>query len=142
MLRCGKTAQTAISAMSLLAERFDAGRTRLSSEDVAKARKLPQPLVAKVLSILSTGGLVNGTRGPGGGYWLAQPPREISLADICARFEKESEGVMCPFGPGWCGVGDPCPMHDDIVEMSRQWEDYMRDTTLAVFVRKKSAPAR
>jgi len=137
MLRCGKTAQTAISAMSLLAERFDAGKPRLSSEDVAKARKLPQPLAAKVLSILSTAGLVNGTRGPGGGYWLALPPREISLGDICARFEKESERVMCPFGPKWCGVGDPCPMHDDIVEMSEQWEDYMCDTTLAVFVRRK-----
>ena len=137
MLRCGKTAQTAISAMSLLAERYDGGKTRLSSEDVAAVRKLPQPLVAKVLSTLSTAGLVNGTRGPGGGYWLALSPRDISLADISARFEKEQEGMMCPFGPEWCGNGDPCPMHDDIVEMSRQWDDYMRNTTLAVFSRRK-----
>lgn len=125
--------------MSLLAERYDAGKTRLSSEDVAAVRKLPQPLVAKVLSTLSTAGLVNGTRGPGGGYWLARPPREISLADISARFEKESEGMMCPFGPEWCGNGDPCPMHDDILEMGRQWDDYMRNTTLAVFARRKGA---
>ena len=142
MLRCGKTAQTAISAMSLLAERYDAGTTRLSSEDVATARQLPKPLVAKVLSILSTAGLVNGTRGPGGGYWLAKPPREIALVDICSCFQKGAEALMCPFGPGWCGNGDPCPMHDAIVEMSRQWEEYMERTTLALFQPKKRHAAR
>ena len=98
MLRCGKTAQTAISAMSLLAERFAGGETRLSSEDVASNRNLPKPLVAKVLTILSTAGLVNGTRGPGGGYWLAKSPEAITLADITGRFEREFEGILCPFG--------------------------------------------
>jgi len=142
MLRCGKTAQTAIVAASLLAERFDGGRTRLSSEDVAKARKIPKPLAAKVLSTLSTAGLLSGTRGPGGGYWLARPPARISLAEICSCFEKEAEGLLCPFGPGWCGTGAPCPMHDAIVQMSHQWEHYLRDTTLAVFVGRKSAPSK
>ena len=133
MLRCGKTAQTAISAMSLLAERFDAGKTRLSSEDVAKNRHLPQPLVAKVLTMLSTAGLVNGTRGPGGGYWLAVPPGEITLADITERFEREFSGILCPFGPGWCGNNEPCPLHNDLVEINQRWDDYLRKTTLAVF---------
>jgi Rrf2 family iron-sulfur cluster assembly transcriptional regulator len=133
MLRCGKTAQTAISAMSLLAERFDAGETRLSSEDVARARRLPQPLVAKVLTTLSTAGLVNGTRGPGGGYWLAKHPADITLADITERFEREFSGILCPFGPGWCGNNEPCPLHNDLVEINERWDNYLRKTTLAVF---------
>lgn len=136
MLRCGKTAQTAISAMSLLAERFDAGLTRLSSEDVATARRLPQPLVAKVLTTLSTAGLVNGTRGPGGGYWLAKEPGDITLADITERFERDFPAILCPFGPGWCGCHDPCPLHDDLAEANRRWDRYLRTTTLAVFAPK------
>lgn len=137
MLRCGKTAQTAISAMSALAERYDVGKTMLSSLDIAKDRGLPQPLVAKLLTTLSTGGLVEGSRGPGGGYWLAKAPSRISLGDIAALFEKETEGVMCPFGPEWCGKGDPCPLHDDLAAMNKQWEDFLGNTTLAVFRAKK-----
>ncbi len=137
MLRCGKTAQTAIAAMSALAERYDAGKTVLSSLDIAKDRGLPQPLVAKLLTTLSTGGLVGGTRGPGGGYWLAKAPSRITLADIAGLFEKENEGMMCPFGPDWCGKGDPCPLHEDIVAMNTQWDDFMQKTTLAVFKAKK-----
>ncbi|MFT3867048.1 MAG: Rrf2 family transcriptional regulator [Nibricoccus sp.] len=137
MLRCGKTAQTAIAAMSALAERYDAGKTVLSSLDIAKDRNLPQPLIAKLLTTLSTGGLVDGTRGPGGGYWLAKAPSRISLADIAELFEKESEGIMCPFGPDWCGKGEPCPLHNELVAMNEQWETFMRKTTLAVFSAKK-----
>jgi len=119
--------------MSLLAEHYDGGQTRLSSEDVARNRRLSKPLAAKLLSILSTGGLITGTRGPGGGYWLARPPREITLADITARFEKEAEGVLCPFGPGWCGTGDPCPVHDQLVSLTREWDEFLHRTTLDVF---------
>lgn len=137
MLRCGKTAQTAIAAMSALAERYDGGKTVLSSLDIAEDRNLPQPLVAKLLTSLSTGGLVDGTRGPGGGYWLAKAPSRISLADITEVFEKDNEGIMCPFGPGWCGKGEPCPLHDELAAMDSQWENFMRKTTLAVFTAKK-----
>lgn len=137
MLRCGKTAQTAIAAMSALAENFDGGKTVLSSLDIADDRNLPQPLVAKLLTSLSTGGLVDGTRGPGGGYWLAKAPSRISLADIAEVFEKDNDGIMCPFGPGWCGKGEPCPLHDELAAMDTQWENFMRKTTLAVFAAKK-----
>jgi Rrf2 family protein len=137
MLRCGKTAQTAIAAMSALAEHYDGGKSVLSSLDIAKDRNLPLPLVAKLLTSLSTGGLIEGTRGPGGGYWLARTPSRITLADIAELFEKDAEGIMCPFGPGWCGKGEPCPLHDELATMNTQWDNFMRKTTLAVFVAKK-----
>jgi Rrf2 family iron-sulfur cluster assembly transcriptional regulator len=135
MLRCGKTAQNAIAVMSFLAERFDDGVTRLSSFDVAEKRQQPQTMVAKVLTTLSMAGLVNGTRGPGGGYWLARPPAEISLADIVENFERDDVEMMCPFGPNWCGTGDPCPLHDSIAAFQSDWESYLKKTTLAVFVK-------
>lgn len=133
MIRCGKTSQTAIAAMSLLAERYDAGETALSSVEIARLRNLSAPLVAKLLSTLSTAGLVDGTRGPGGGYWLARPPAEISLQDIVLVFEREHDMIMCPFGPDWCGHHDPCPMHDTLIALDEQWSTYLRDTNLAIF---------
>lgn len=121
--------------MSLLAERFDGGQTRLSSHDIAEVRNLPQPLVAKILTILSNANLVCGTRGPGGGYWLAQPPQKITLGDIAMHFEKDGGAMMCPFGPDWCGKQEPCPLHDNITQLYKQWDHYLNTTTLAVFIR-------
>jgi Rrf2 family iron-sulfur cluster assembly transcriptional regulator len=136
MIRFGKTAQTAIAAMSLLAEVYDGGKTKLSSQEIAERRGLPQPVVAKVLTIVSSLGLVDGTRGPGGGYWLKRPPEKISLLDIVEEFERSDAQIMCPFGPNWCGHGEPCPMHDSLLRMDQQWMAYLRETSLSVFQKK------
>ena len=142
MIRFGKTAQTAVSALSLLAEVYDGGMTKLSSHDIAARRELPQPVVAKVLTIVSSLGLVDGTRGPGGGYWLKRPPAEIALIDIVEEFERQDARVMCPFGPNWCGKGEPCPMHNELVRLDEDWTRYLRETTLAVFQRGLTAATR
>jgi len=134
MLKYGKTAQNAISAMSYLAEVYDGGDTKLSSGEIATHRKLPQTLVAKLLVVLSQARLVDGTRGPGGGYWLAKPPSEIALNDIVMQFEKSGDTLQCPFGPGWCGHGDPCPLHDKLAELDTQMTDFLGNTKLDVFV--------
>jgi len=135
MLRIGKTAQTAIAAMSLLAECYGRDQAGIKSHEIAKRRRLPHPLVAKVLTILSTSGLVRGTRGPGGGYWLARDPSTIPLYEIVVKFERSHKGALCPFGPNWCGHGEPCPLHDSIADFTRSWEDTLRNTTLGIFVK-------
>jgi hypothetical protein len=83
MTRFGKTAQTAISALSLLAEVYDGGRTKLSSSEIARRRRLPRPIVAKILTLVSSLDLVDGTQGPGGGYWLKRRPRRSPSSTLC-----------------------------------------------------------
>lgn len=142
MMRYGKTAQTAISAMSRLAEVYDSDR-QLSSHEVARDRELAQTLVAKLLTTLSQAGLAAGSRGPGGGYALARPPKEISLLDIVNVFERQDSGLVCPFGPNWCGTKEPCPLHDDYVDLSNRFNDWLARTTLEVFVgHEKPKPSR
>ena len=139
MLKYGKTAQNAISAMSCLAEIYDSGETKLSSLDIAKRRKLPQTLVAKLLVTLSQAGLVDGVRGPKGGYWLAKRPSEIALFDIVVLFEKTDDRLHCPFGPDWCGNKEPCPLHYQLVELDDQLMGFLERTSLAVVVEEQDS---
>ncbi|WP_425398694.1 RrF2 family transcriptional regulator [Aeoliella sp.] len=136
MIRYGKTTQTAIAAMSRLAEVHESGQ-QLSSHDVARDREIAQTLAAKLLTTLSQAGLVAGARGPGGGYSLARPPQEISLIDIVAVFERPEGNLVCPFGPNWCGTNEPCPLHDDYVAFTDQFDQWLKTTTLAVFTATK-----
>lgn len=133
MFKYGKTAQSAVSAMSYLAEVYDGGQSRLSSQDISSNRHLPRPIVAKLLVTLSQAGLVSGAPGPNGGYWLSREPGEIRLCEIVGLFEKAGERMMCPFGPNWCGHGAPCPVHDELMQLDDALNDFLETTSLAVF---------
>jgi len=129
----GKATETAIAAMSRLAEVYDGGKTRLSADDIAKVRHLQRPFVAKVLTTLSQHGLVNGSRGPGGGFALAREPKKIKLYDVFKLFEREDRSDNCPFGGGVCGVGDPCPLHHKLVRVNEAVSDVLHNSTFAEF---------
>ena len=138
----GKTAQTAIAAVSRLAEVYDpAKRVKLSSADIAEKRNLPQPIAAKVLTVLSQAGIVNGSPGPGGGYWLARPPETVTLYDVVSLFERSEESVSCPFGPEYCGNGPHCPMHFDLLKIREQMVAFLKTSTFSRFVGWVPTPA-
>lgn len=144
MISYGKTTQYAIAAASRLAEVY-AEQGKLSSIDIARERNLPQPVVAKVLTILSQAGLVTGAPGPRGGYALAKPPNQIRLLDVADCFERSDKTLTCPFGPTYCGSGNPCPLHHQIVALVNQFQRFLEENTLAVFTKntrkKKQATA-
>ena len=136
MFRYGKLARQAVSALSYLAEKYSPEAPSISSAEVGRARNIPTTLAAKLLSEAASAGLLRGTTGPGGGYRLARPPKDIRLADIVGLFEREMEEPPCPFGPGWCGKGNPCPLHDDFLKLEENGRRFLEKTTLAVFVGK------
>ena len=135
----GKMAANAIAVMSYLAA--EQGRKAGSSE-IAAARKLSPTLAAKILTQLAAGGLVKGQPGPGGGYSLARPAKEISLLNIASLFEQTGTPSVCPFGEGWCGNGEPCPLHNKIHAIIGHHERYIQRTRLSVFTRKKARPEK
>ncbi len=128
----GRLAQTALAASAVLARNFDGGHTRLSSVEIASACGQPQPVVAKVLVALSARGLVDGTRGPGGGYWLAVPPVQVALLEIVVTFERTRK-MLWPLAEGDVASGEGCPVAQMVEQLCGQWREYLRSTTLAVF---------
>jgi Rrf2 family iron-sulfur cluster assembly transcriptional regulator len=136
MLRYGKLARQAVSVISYLAEQYHPDAAAISSSEIGRARKIPAALAAKLLSQASAAGLVLGSTGPGGGYRLAKPPGEITLAEIVALFGRSQEESLCPYSLDWCGNGDPCPLHEGFVKLKENARAFLDGTTLAVFARK------
>ena len=137
MFPYGKTASNGIAAMSYLAERYGENGGKVNSAAIAADRQISKPLVAKVLTILSQAQLVGGSPGPGGGYFLTRHPSKIRLIEIVRLFEKVESESRCPFGPHWCGNREPCPLHDQIVAMNESSTNFLMETTLDVFLKKK-----
>lgn len=132
MFTYSKLAQGGIAAVSYLAG--VAAENRLAgSAEIAESRQISRQLVAKILTLLSSAGLVEGKSGPAGGYRLARPAAEITLLDVVRVFEDPKERVMCPFGPNWCGVGPNCPLHNSLLEMHQQALDRLAHESFAQF---------
>ena len=62
-------------------------------EDVAQAQGIPVSFLENILTQLRSSGVVRSQRGPEGGYWLAQPAEEVSLAQIIRAVEGPLVGV-------------------------------------------------
>ncbi|AVT32609.1 MULTISPECIES: Rrf2 family transcriptional regulator [unclassified Plantactinospora] len=54
----------------------------LTAEQIARAQDIPPKFLESILLQMRRGGIVHAQRGPEGGYWLARPATEISLAEI------------------------------------------------------------
>jgi Rrf2 family iron-sulfur cluster assembly transcriptional regulator len=136
MFAYGQTAANAIAVMSYLAA--DPSQ-RAGSGEIAEARGISKALTAKLLTQLAAAGFVGGQPGPGGGYKLAKTPDAISLLQIVSLFEQTEPPSVCGFGHGWCGNGDPCPLHDKVHGLMALNRRFMEETRLSVFLsaRKK-----
>ena len=62
-------------------------------DEVAQAQHIPVSFLENILTQLRSSGIVRSQRGPEGGYWLAQPAEEVSLADIIRAVEGPLVGV-------------------------------------------------
>ncbi len=74
-------------AVRTLLELAAAGGAPGKAEALATAQKIPHKFLESVLADLRRADLVRSRRGPDGGYWLARPPAEISVADVIRAVE-------------------------------------------------------
>jgi Rrf2 family iron-sulfur cluster assembly transcriptional regulator len=58
-----------------------------SVKEIAERTALPQPYLEQILLAAKGAGLVRSKRGVGGGYVLARPPEQISLAQILSAVD-------------------------------------------------------
>ena len=78
-MRVSAKADYAIRAAVELAA---AGEGPLKGDRIAKAQGIPPNFLENILADLRNAGIVGSRRGAEGGYWLARPADEVSLADV------------------------------------------------------------
>ena len=81
----------------------------VTAEQLAHAQNIPGKFLETILTHLRRSGLVRSQRGPDGGFWLARPASEISLADIIRVIDGQLLGVRGerPENITYPGVAEP-----------------------------------
>ena len=106
-MRLTHLADYAVVMMTAAARREPSAR--LSATELADETGVPLPTAQKLMQKLAAHGLLVGQRGAGGGYALARPIAEISLADIVEAVEGPIVLTMCADGVNHeCALDSHC----------------------------------
>jgi Rrf2 family protein len=106
-MRITAKADYAVRATCELAAR--AGQGPVKGDVIAAAQGIPLKFLENILGELKHAGLVRSQRGAEGGYWLARPAEEISVADIMRAVDGPLASVrgQRPEDVGYTGTAEP-----------------------------------
>lgn len=90
--------------------------------DIASRQDISLSYLEQLFARLRRAGLVVGVRGPGGGYRLARPPRDIAVSDIIGAVNEPMRATRCKEGgtKGCTSNAGRCIAHDLWDELGRQ----------------------
>ena len=128
MLRISKLTDYGIVLLARLARDEVAVR---NARELAAETGLPFPVVGKVLKALAREGLLVSQRGARGGYSLACPAHEISVAKIVGALEGPVALTECGTAPGRCEHEPSCDVRTPWERINRAVAETLERVTLA-----------
>jgi len=129
------TSQYALRALTHLARQ--AGEPVLG-RDLAQSGEVPANYLSKVMLTLRNAGLVDTTRGSGGGYRLGRSADEIYLIDVVELFEEISRTKPnCFLGhTRKCSDSTPCSAHFSWRDVQVAYLKFLVSTSLSAIAGK------
>ncbi len=128
----------AVTAMIDLAMRNGEGPVTLAN--ISERQKISLSYLEQLFGKLRRQGLVTSVRGPGGGYNLARPTQEVSVADIIVAVDEPIDATQC-CGKENCKDEQKCITHDLWVDLNKHIFDYLAAVKLSELVSKQTKKA-
>ncbi len=125
-----QTVEYALRAVVYLSQNPDRSCT---TEEVAKATKVPSAYLAKILQGMVRSGVIRSQRGVGGGVKLARSPENLTILEVVNAVEPIQRIKVCPLGLSTHGT-NLCPLHKRLDNALAAVESAFAGTTLAEVV--------
>lgn len=110
----------------------------LSTGHIADETRLELPTVSKLLKALGHATLVESFRGVNGGYRLARPAADISLAEIVEALEGPIGMTECSLAEGQCDRESQCGVRGSWQRVSNVLDHALRSVSLADMLKTDS----
>lgn len=132
-MRLSTKGRYGVTAMMDLAIHDNAGPVTLA--DISQCQGISLSYLEQLFAKLRKSGLVEGVRGPGGGYRLSRPADQISIAQIITAVDEKVDITSCGQEAN-CQDGERCLTHELWVELSNRLYEFLQGITLAQFVNR------
>ncbi len=121
----------AVTAMIDLGMRQHRGPVTLAG--ISERQKISLSYLEQLFGRLRRHGIVDSVRGPGGGYTMARPMTEISVADIIRAVDEPIDATQCG-GLGNCRDDRECMTHELWVNLNEHIYRYLEGVDLGSLV--------
>lgn len=132
-MRLSTKGRYAVTAMMDIALHERVGPVTLA--DISQCQGISLSYLEQLFSKLRKHGLVEGVRGPGGGYRLAKDSGDISIADIIQSVDEKLDMTTCG-GKGNCSKGDKCLTHHLWHDLSCNLYEFLSGIKLDQYVNR------
>jgi len=123
-------ATRAILDLSLL---YEQGPIQI--HDIADRQNIPVKFLQQILVALKMTGFVQSRKGPGGGYLLAMPPKEITLGAVVRAMDGPIAPISCvsvtKFSECGCPNPEVCSLRNAFKEVRNAMSEVLDRTTFA-----------
>lgn len=123
----------AVTAMLDLA--LHDGPQPVTLQDIAVNQEISLSYLEQLFARLRKSGLVQGTRGPGGGYRLVQDPKDVSIAGIISAVDEKADLTRCG-GKSDCHQGQECLTHELWTELSEKIYQFLDEISLLDLIQR------
>lgn len=124
----------AVTAMIDLAMHGSAGPVTLAG--ISDRQKISLSYLEQLFGKLRRHQLVDSVRGPGGGYCLARPMNQVTVADVVRAVDEALDATQCG-GAENCRDDERCMTHDLWTTLNVKMYEYLASVTLADLVDKQ-----
>ncbi len=136
-----RTGEYALQALVYLAQHEE--EWPIPGPRIAEQIGLPRKYLSAILAALVRNGVLDSSRGKGGGFLMARSPKETRLFDVLAPFEPVlADRRPCPFGNPVCNDDDPCAGHDRWKGVREAFYKFVHDTSVHDVATRQGVPKR
>ena len=109
----------------------------ISADQLVKFLEMPRPFLRKILQTLNKEGLLNSSKGKGGGFALAVSPGKITLTDVMKIFQGPIRLNECKFKKSHCPYTSDCLLKKKIDEIEKEVIIKLKAITIASIIKKE-----
>lgn len=121
-----------------LAIHYEQGPVTLA--EISETQGISQSYLEQLFAKLRKHGLVEGLRGPGGGYRLSHRPQDISIAQVIDAIGEGIDATLCE-GNENCQDGERCLTHELWKKLGTEIYDFLNGINLASFLGRSDVNA-
>ena len=106
----------------------------VTAGELVKELRIPRPFLRKILQRLSKKGLIESSKGSGGGFRLSMRISKISIADLVEAFQGPLNMNKCAFKKKTCPNTRVCPLKRRIDQITDRVESELRSITIGSLI--------
>jgi Rrf2 family iron-sulfur cluster assembly transcriptional regulator len=103
--------------------------------DISQRQSISLSYLEQLFACLRRRGLVESTRGPGGGYKLSRSAHQIAVADVISAVDEKVDATRCG-GEANCHGSQQCLTHELWMDLSKQIHEFLSAITLGQLVER------